>query len=322
MSVYRCAACGSSRVITSSENSGYSYSKGLLGSLIFGSGGAAAGVNGKSKTVYKCAACGLTLDVPMPDEWKNLIDKGVNIPSARKNLTLNGVKFDWDFIIEQFPNIEYTTDDTHKKQTDFSSDISSDFDEEDLKILDDLQIEVLSYLKTYNEERSARDIYEDIHGDARGLSYSSLYARTLCRLAENCFITKSKVVQGIYFKYGNEQYEQRRNLEKGILYFMQQTKDKGVNSLAYTEIKNHFQDQEGPFFYNAFALLQKKGFVTTIKINEDDELYQLSGAYAPPSASCPSSEVPDILRKYKGLLDDGIITAEEFEAKKKELLNL
>ncbi len=30
----------------------------------------------------------------------------------------------------------------------------------------------------------------------------------------------------------------------------------------------------------------------------------------------------DALRKYKGLLDDGIITQEEFEAKKKELLNL
>jgi len=29
----------------------------------------------------------------------------------------------------------------------------------------------------------------------------------------------------------------------------------------------------------------------------------------------------DAIRKYKELLDDGIITQEEFEAKKKELLN-
>ena len=30
----------------------------------------------------------------------------------------------------------------------------------------------------------------------------------------------------------------------------------------------------------------------------------------------------DEIRKYKGLLDDGIITQEEFEAKKKQLLGL
>ena len=31
-------------------------------------------------------------------------------------------------------------------------------------------------------------------------------------------------------------------------------------------------------------------------------------------------DVSEILRRFKGLLDDGIITQEEFEAKKKQLL--
>ena len=33
-------------------------------------------------------------------------------------------------------------------------------------------------------------------------------------------------------------------------------------------------------------------------------------------------DIPDEIRKYKQLLDDDIITQEEFDAKKKELLNL
>ncbi|WP_297981022.1 SHOCT domain-containing protein [uncultured Methanobrevibacter sp.] len=36
----------------------------------------------------------------------------------------------------------------------------------------------------------------------------------------------------------------------------------------------------------------------------------------------PTMDVPEEIRKYHGLYKDGIITEEEFEAKKKELLNL
>lgn len=36
----------------------------------------------------------------------------------------------------------------------------------------------------------------------------------------------------------------------------------------------------------------------------------------------PNSNIADEIRKYKQLFDDGIITKEEFEAKKKQLLNL
>lgn len=68
MAIVRCAACGSPNVMRDKQAGGYSYSKGLLGSLLFGFGGAAAGVNGKTQTLYKCLDCGQTLTYSMPPE--------------------------------------------------------------------------------------------------------------------------------------------------------------------------------------------------------------------------------------------------------------
>ena len=61
MTLCRCAACGSRRVVCDEQSGGYSYSKGLFGSLLFGAGGAAAGVNGKKQAIYKCPDCGVSL---------------------------------------------------------------------------------------------------------------------------------------------------------------------------------------------------------------------------------------------------------------------
>ncbi|WP_230678530.1 SHOCT domain-containing protein [Lacticaseibacillus zhaodongensis] len=41
-----------------------------------------------------------------------------------------------------------------------------------------------------------------------------------------------------------------------------------------------------------------------------------------PAAQPEAKSVPDQLRDYKKLVDDGVITQDEFDAKKKELLNL
>nr|WP_175265233.1 SHOCT domain-containing protein [Lacticaseibacillus nasuensis] len=41
-----------------------------------------------------------------------------------------------------------------------------------------------------------------------------------------------------------------------------------------------------------------------------------------PAPIQPVTDTADAIRKYKGLLDDGIITQAEFDAKKKELLDL
>ena len=106
MSLYRCAACGSPNVVTDTQNQGYNYLKGAVGTAILGAGGAAAGINGKKATVYKCPDCGLTMNEPMAAEIKVLIDMGVRSYDARKNLLLRGVPIDWSILKNKYKNIE------------------------------------------------------------------------------------------------------------------------------------------------------------------------------------------------------------------------
>lgn len=105
MALYRCAACGSPNVVETTENSGYSYSKGLFGVALFGSGGAAVGINGISRTVYKCPNCGLTLDEPMSYLIKDIIDKYVFSSVLREeNIPIDGL--DWEYLSKKYPNID------------------------------------------------------------------------------------------------------------------------------------------------------------------------------------------------------------------------
>ena len=106
MALYRCAACGSPNVVTDTQKEGYDYVKGAIGTAILGTGGAVAGVNGKTKRVYKCPDCGLTMNSPMPDEIKTLIDIGVMDVDARKRLSLRGTPMEWDFLKRKYKNIE------------------------------------------------------------------------------------------------------------------------------------------------------------------------------------------------------------------------
>lgn len=109
MALYRCAACGSPNVVEDTQKEGYSYVKGAIGTAVLGIGGAVAGINGKSKTVYKCPDCGLTLNYSMPFEIKTLIDIGVSAPASRKNLNLNGIPIDWKSFASKYRNIEKDT---------------------------------------------------------------------------------------------------------------------------------------------------------------------------------------------------------------------
>lgn len=106
MALYRCAACGSPNVVTDTQKEGYDYVKGAIGTVVLGAGGAAAGINGKKKQVYKCPDCGLTLNEPMPMEIKTAIDIGVSLPSKRKDLKVAGVVVGWDVLVRKYKNIE------------------------------------------------------------------------------------------------------------------------------------------------------------------------------------------------------------------------
>lgn len=74
MAMYRCAVCGSPNVTKSESNGGFSYSKAMVGTAVFGSIGAVAGINGKKTSAYTCPDCGNTLPQPMDNITKDKID--------------------------------------------------------------------------------------------------------------------------------------------------------------------------------------------------------------------------------------------------------
>ncbi len=108
MSLYRCAACGSPNVVTDTQAGGvgYNYMKGAVGTVLLGAGGAAAGIESKKQTVYKCPDCGTTLSYPMPQEIKAIIDLGVLSIEAREKLVLRNVPISWKTLTSQYKNIE------------------------------------------------------------------------------------------------------------------------------------------------------------------------------------------------------------------------
>ena len=108
MALYRCASCGSPNVITDQENDGikYDYVKGAIGTVELGAGGAVAGLSNKSKLVFKCRDCGVSLGYPLGEPYKTLIDTGVASMAGRQTLNINGFPISWDTIKSKFPNIE------------------------------------------------------------------------------------------------------------------------------------------------------------------------------------------------------------------------
>ena len=74
MSMYRCCICGSPNVVKSDSNDGFSYRKALVGTAVFGTVGAVAGINGKKTATYVCADCGRAMPQPMDTITKDKID--------------------------------------------------------------------------------------------------------------------------------------------------------------------------------------------------------------------------------------------------------
>lgn len=108
MALYRCAACGSPNIVTDLENDGikYDYVKGAIGTAVLGVGGAVAGISNKSKMVFKCRDCGVSLGYSLNEPYKTLIDTGVASMAGRQTLNINGFPISWETIKSKYPNIE------------------------------------------------------------------------------------------------------------------------------------------------------------------------------------------------------------------------
>lgn len=153
MSLYRCSACGSPHVVTDSQNEGFSYLKGAIGTAILGPGGAVAGINGKKATVFKCPDCGLTMNEPMGYEIQMLIDAGVRNYNARAHLTLRGMPVEWEVLKNQYKNIESGLAD--QQEFSLSQQIGYDYSSsEGKKYLDEIR-DLVEYFTTeeINSER-------------------------------------------------------------------------------------------------------------------------------------------------------------------------
>lgn len=96
----RCWKCGSKNVtVTVMNEQSYSIRKGVAGALLFGPGGAAMGVNGKSeeKVKYVCQACGEISSVCMAESMSKQIDEAI---AEEYLVSLTSLK-------QSFPNIEW-----------------------------------------------------------------------------------------------------------------------------------------------------------------------------------------------------------------------
>ena len=95
--MYRCAACGSDKVVVGTVKDGYSFKKGVLGVAVFGAVGAVAGLDGKKHESYKCMACGMELAQPMDQATKMAIDDCVNYVEMRQMHSWSMLKYRYPY---------------------------------------------------------------------------------------------------------------------------------------------------------------------------------------------------------------------------------
>ena len=93
----RCIKCGSRKVSLVKYNEGYSFTKGIVGTAVFGSVGAVAGINGKTSQVYHCNECGQDEITIMPDVIEGFINEALQKNDVR---SLKDYK-------KQYPGIEW-----------------------------------------------------------------------------------------------------------------------------------------------------------------------------------------------------------------------
>ena len=104
MSLYRCAVCGSPNVVKIEKNDGFSYSKALAGTAVFGTVGAVAGINGKKSYAYSCPDCGRTMPQPMDSITKEKIDLVMTNPDVLVPVLYPNIYNQYSYLYKQREN--------------------------------------------------------------------------------------------------------------------------------------------------------------------------------------------------------------------------
>lgn len=99
MALYRCAMCGSSKIVPETKQEGYNKKKGIWGAVLFGGIGALAGTSGNTVTYYHCGDCGAVLNRTMQPFEKESIERCLASPDVFES-SLKSYK-------ERYKNIEW-----------------------------------------------------------------------------------------------------------------------------------------------------------------------------------------------------------------------
>lgn len=125
----RCSNCGSKNIALITRNDGYSIKKGVIGTALFGTVGAVAGIDGKKKQVFHCSDCGGDFDSPMSSDIENSIEKALR----EKNATLLN-HFISSYHNLQIPNMVDSSvnvgnfDNDFQHETEHTKSLNPDFD--------------------------------------------------------------------------------------------------------------------------------------------------------------------------------------------------
>lgn len=99
MALYRCAMCGSSKIVPETKQEGYNKKKGIWGAVLFGGIGALAGTSGNTVTYYHCGDCGQVLNRTMLPVEKESLERCLASPDIFES-SLKSYK-------ERYKNIEW-----------------------------------------------------------------------------------------------------------------------------------------------------------------------------------------------------------------------
>lgn len=221
LSLYRCAVCGSPNVVTDTQTAGvgYDYGKGLFGTLLFGSGGAVAGVRSKQQKVFKCPDCGQTLTYPMDEETKQVIDIGVMYADARSDLRLRGVRVSWDSLKSKYRNIESGfADQTIATRREAGKELLQSYETATKEEFDEAVDTIISFRGRMGESLYSEAIDEEYsQRNMPKLSEYRAYCNAVDLFIENTFkFFSAEELKSCYYNRGNWRYALRNVFKDSI----------------------------------------------------------------------------------------------------------
>lgn len=178
MSLYRCAVCGSSKVVAETKQEGYNKKKGIRGLALFGLGGAVAGTSGNTVVYYHCADCGHTLNRCMPGVDKEFLEKYLLEPTNEAYVNrLREYK-------KQYPNIEWEESTINNHLSVNTNEASISKDNLETADIHDIEVAIINALYEINMPCTMDEI-QAMDNSCRGYSIPQLSYAAKCLVKAN-----------------------------------------------------------------------------------------------------------------------------------------